>query len=136
MTTVDNKLDRALAPLTAAIKASRIPGGVLGVVDKHGNRATRAIGQAQTVPTSREMTEDTWFDLASLTKVLFTTERILALAEAGRIDLDAPLVSVLPDYRHYNLDNWERKVTFRQCLGHQTPFPAVFPLYTYGRDPD
>lgn len=30
----------------------------------------------------------------------------------------------------------ERKVTFRQCLGHQTPFPAVFPIYTYGRDPD
>src|SRR5690606_27459350 len=33
-------------------------------------------------------------------------------------------------------DAWERQVTFRQCLGHQTPFPAVFPLYTYGRDPD
>jgi CubicO group peptidase (beta-lactamase class C family) len=27
-------------------------------------------------------------------------------------------------------------VTFRQCLGHQTPFPAVEPIYTYGRDPD
>jgi len=136
MTHVDMQLDRAFAPLAAAIEAGRIPGGVLGVVDKNGSLAVRALGQAQTVPTSRPMTEDTWFDLASLTKVLFTTERILALAEAGRIDLDAPLVSVLPDYRHYNLDNWERKVTFRQCLGHQTPFPAVFPLYTYGRDPD
>ena len=31
---------------------------------------------------------------------------------------------------------WERKVTFRQCLGHQTPFPAVEPIYTYGRDPE
>ncbi|AVF03271.1 MULTISPECIES: serine hydrolase domain-containing protein [Devosia] len=130
------QLDRAFAPLAAAIEAGRIPGGVLGVVDRNGNRAIKAIGQAQTVPASRPMTEDTWFDLASLTKVLFTTERILALAEAGRIDLDAPLVSVLPDFRHYNLDNWERKVTFRQCLGHQTPFPAVLPLYTYGRDPD
>ena len=81
------------------------------------------------------MTEDTWFDLASLTKVIFTTPRILALAEAGTIDLDAPLISVLPDFRQYNADNWERKVTFRQCLGHQTPFPGVFPLYTYGTDP-
>lgn len=136
MTQADAQLDRAFAPLAAAIEAGRIPGGVLGIVDKNGNRATRAIGLAQTVPASRPMTEDTWFDLASLTKVLFTTERILALAEAGRIELDAPLVSVLPDFRHYNLDNWERKVTFRQCLGHQTPFPAVFPLYTFGRDPD
>jgi CubicO group peptidase (beta-lactamase class C family) len=68
--------------------------------------------------------------------VIFTTEAILAHAEAGRIDLDAPLISVLPDFRQYNADNWERKITFRQCLGHQTPFPAVFPLYTYGRDPE
>ncbi|WP_193335778.1 serine hydrolase domain-containing protein [Devosia beringensis] len=129
-------LERAFAPLAAAIQAGRIPGGVLGVVDAEGNRAVRSMGQAQLVPERRPMTEDTWFDLASLSKVLFTTPRILALAAAGTIDLDAPLTSVLPDFRHYNLDNWERRVTFRQCLGHQTPFPAVFPLYTYGRDPD
>jgi CubicO group peptidase (beta-lactamase class C family) len=136
MTSVQAKLEAAFAPLAQSVEAGRIPGGVLGVVDNAGNRAVRAIGQAQTTPLSRPMAEDTWFDLASLTKVLFTTQRIVALAEAGRIDLDAPLTSVIPDYRHYNLDNWERKVTFRQCLGHQTPFPAVFPLYTYGRDPD
>ena len=136
MTELHARLDRAFAPLAAAIETGRIPGGVLGMIDGAGNRAVRALGQAQTVPTSRPMHAATWFDLASLTKVLFTTERILALAESGRIDLDAPLTTVLPDYRHYNLDNWERKVTFRQCLGHQTPFPAVFPLYTYGRDPD
>ncbi|KQN72738.1 serine hydrolase domain-containing protein [Devosia sp. Leaf64] len=136
MTSVATKLDSAFVHLEAAIQSGRIPGGVLGIVDSSGNRAVRAIGQAQTTPTARPMTEETWFDLASLTKVIFTNERILALAEAGRIDLDAPLISIIPDYRHYNLDNWERKITFRQCLGHQTPYPAVFPLYTYGRDPD
>ena len=133
---ITRKFDAAFAPLDAAVAAGRIPGGVLGVVDASGNRVVRAIGQAQIVPTNRQMTEATWFDLASLTKVLFTTPRILALAAEGRIDLDAPLVSVLPDFRQYNPDNWERKVTFRQCLGHQTPFPAVFPIYTHGRDPD
>jgi CubicO group peptidase (beta-lactamase class C family) len=136
MRTVEDQLNRAFGPLAAAIETGRIPGGVLGVVDAEGNRAVRALGSAQLVPEQRPMTEDTWFDLASLTKVLWTTPRILALAEAGRIDLDAPLTSVLPDFRQYNSDNWERRVTFRQCLGHQTPFPAVFPLYTYGRDPD
>lgn len=136
MNAIETRLDQAFALLETAIDAGRIPGGVLGVVDRDGNRALRASGRAQTVPTSRTMGEDTWFDLASLTKVLFTTERILALAASGRVDLDAPLTTVLPDFRHYNLDNWERRVTFRQCLGHQTPFPAVFPLYTYGRDPD
>jgi CubicO group peptidase (beta-lactamase class C family) len=134
--TADALLDRAFTPLQEAVGAGRIPGGVLGVVTRNGGRAVRAIGSAQLMPTKRPMTDDTWFDLASLTKVIFTTPRILALARAGRIDLDAPLTDAIPDFRQYNADNWARKVTFRQCLGHQTPFPAVFPLYTYGRDPD
>jgi CubicO group peptidase (beta-lactamase class C family) len=133
---VDAILDRAFVPLREAAEAKRIPGGVLGVIDASGARAVRSIGSAQLVPTQRPMTEDTWFDLASLTKVLFTTPRILALAAAGAIDLDAPLISVLPDFRQYNPDNWERKVTFRQCLGHQTAFPGVVPIYTYGTDPN
>jgi CubicO group peptidase (beta-lactamase class C family) len=129
-------LDRAFAPLQASIESGRIPGGILGVVEANGDRATRVVGVAQKVPAARPMTEGTWFDLASLTKVMFTTPRILGLAEAGTIDLDAPLISVIPDFRQYNPENWERKITFRQCLGHQTPFPGVFPLYTYGSDPD
>lgn len=133
---VSDILERAFAPVQAAVETGRIPGAVLGVVDADGARATRVIGEAQKVPVSRPMTEGTWFDLASLTKVIFTTPRILALAEAGTIDLDAPLTSVIPDFRQYNPDNWERKITFRQCLGHQTPFPGVFPIYTYGTDPN
>jgi CubicO group peptidase (beta-lactamase class C family) len=129
-------IDRAFAPLAEGVAAGRIPGGVLGVVTADGDRAVRTIGAAQIVPARRAMAEDTWFDLASLTKVIFTTQRILALAGAGTIDLDAPLTSVLPDLRQYNLDAWERKVTFRECLGHQTPFPGVVPIYTYGRDPE
>lgn len=136
MNSPDEILARAFPPLEAAVAAGRIPGGVLGVVDREGRTAIRAIGAAQRVPVERPMTAETWFDLASLTKVIFTTPRILALAAAGRFDLDAPLTTVLPDFRQYNADNWERKITFRQCLGHQTPFPAVFPLYTYGRDPE
>ncbi len=129
-------LDRAFAPLGEAVAAGRIPGGVLGIVERDGTRAVRAIGSAQLVPHKRPMTKDTWFDLASLTKVIFTTPRILALADAGRIDLDAPLATVLTDFRQYNTDNWERKVTFRRCLGHHSPVTAVFQIYTYGRDPD
>lgn len=130
------RTDRAFAPVTEAVAAGRIPGAVLGVIDADGRREIRVAGSAQTVPDNRPMRRDTWFDLASLTKVLFTTPRILALAEAGTIDLDAPLTTVLPDLRQYDANAWERRVTFRQCLGHQTPFPAVAPIYTYGRDPD
>ncbi len=133
---VQSILERAFKPLAKSVEDTRIPGGVLGIVDRDGSKVVRAIGSAQLVPTARPMTEGTWFDLASLTKVVFTTQRILLAAEAGVIDLDAPLISVLPDFVQYNLDNWHRKVTFRQCLGHQTAFPAVFPIYTYGADPN
>lgn len=128
--------DRAFAPLASAVATSRIPGGVFGIVDRDQRRIIQAIGSAQLIPSIRPMRINTWFDLASLTKVIFTTPRILALAEAGIIDLDAPLISALPDLRQYDATAWERKITFRQCLGHQTPLPAVAPIYTYGRDPD
>lgn len=130
------RFDNAFAVLEESIETKRIPGGVLGLVTREGQREVRAIGSAQRTPKVRPMQETTWFDLASLTKVIFTTPRILALAEAGAIDLDAPLTTALPDLRQYDANAWERKVTFRQCLGHQTPFPAVEPIYTYGRDPD
>ena len=133
---LEEKFERGFALLAEAVAEGKIPGGALGLVDATGAKVTRAVGEAQKIPLSRPMTEETWFDLASLTKVLFTTPRILALAEAGRIDLDAPLTTAIPDFAQYNPDNWQRKITFRQCLGHQTPLPGVFPLYTYGDDPN
>lgn len=133
---MQERFDKAFAQLQIAVDEKRIPGGVLGFVDRHGNQIRRAIGAAQIVPFRREMHVDTWFDLASLTKVIFTTPRILALAEQGVFDLDDPLTTLLPDLRQYDADAWERRVTYRQCLGHQTPFPHVEPIYTYGRDPD
>lgn len=129
-------LDRASVPLAHAVAEHRIPGGVLGVVDAAGRREMRAFGNAQLVPVARAMQEETWFDLASLTKVIFTTTRILQLSVTGVVDLDAPLTTVIPDFAQHYPDSWLRSVTFRQCLGHQTGFPGVFPLYSYGNDPD
>lgn len=132
----ETRFDKAFSALEQSIADGRIPGGVLGWIDLEGNRLTRVAGKAAIVPEERGMAIDTWFDLASLTKVIFTTSRILARAEAGDIDLDAPLTAVIPDFRQYDPYCWERQVTFRQCLGHQTHFPAVEPIYTYGGDPD
>ena len=136
MSELESRFERAFEPLKTAVSMSKIPGGVLGIVDIGGERKLRAVGLAERTPNKRPMQVGTVFDLASLTKVIFTTPRILALAEAGKIDLDAPLISVLPDLRQYAADAWERRVTFRQCLTHQTPFPAVEPIYTYGSDPN
>ena len=133
---VSDTLDRAFVPVQTAVEAGRIPGAILGVVDADGTRATRVIGQAQKVPVSRPMTEDTWFDLASLSKVIATTTMILTLAEQGRLDLDRPLTDAIPDLRQYDVaGSAERRLTFRDCLMHRTFLPAVEPIYTYGNDP-
>ena len=46
-----------------------------------------------------------------------------------------PLTAAIPDLRQYDAGAAERRLTFRQCLAHQTHLPAVEPLYTYGQDP-
>ena len=128
--------ETAFEPAQELVRSGRIPGAALGLVTRGGVQSVLHEGFAQVLPEKRALYRDTWFDLASLTKVIFTSTRILQLAQAGRIDLDAPLISVIPDFRQYHPEAWERRLTFRQCLGHQTPFPGVEPLYTYGQDPN
>lgn len=122
-------------PASAFVRAGRIPGAVLGYVTATGDRAVRFRGLAQRVPKRVAMKRDTWFDLASLTKVIFTTTSILRMVADRLIALDDPLTVAIPDLRQYDPQAAERKLTFRQCLSHQTHLPAVEPLYTYGQDP-
>ncbi|RSC24856.1 class A beta-lactamase-related serine hydrolase [Agrobacterium sp. FDAARGOS_525] len=119
-----------------SVREGRIPGAVLGMVDRQGNQLKKAVGLAQRMGGERIMTTETWFDLASLTKVIFTTHQILQLAAAHLIDLDAPISTIITDLRDGSPDCWERALTFRQCLGHLTPFPAVEPIYRRSNDPD
>jgi CubicO group peptidase (beta-lactamase class C family) len=129
-------IDHAFRPARQAVEAGRIPGAVLGIVTAGGERTVAAAGLAQIEPTPEPIAAATWFDLASLTKVIFTTTAVLRLVEEGRIGLDDPLASAIPDLRQYHVAvAAERQLTFRQCLGHQTHLPAVEPLYTYGQDP-
>jgi len=129
-------LKKGFEPVKAAVASGRIPGAVLGVVNKAGEQLVVCTGHAQKEPVQRVMTNNTWFDLASLSKVLFTTPRILTLQVDGTIDIDSPLCTVLRDLHQYDANCWVRKVTFHQCLAHLTPFPAVEPIYTYGQDAD
>lgn len=132
--TAAHMLAAAIDPVARAV-VNQIPGAALGVVTTAGDRAVVALGQAQREPHPAPMQRGTWFDLASLTKVLFTTPTILRLAARGRIALDDRLTVAIPDLRQYNPEAMERRLTFRQCLSHQTHLPAVEPLYTYGQDP-
>jgi CubicO group peptidase (beta-lactamase class C family) len=134
---IEEVAERAFAPARAALGEGRIPGAALGIVAADGRRAVRVAGMAALVPESEALTEDHWFDLASLTKVIATAPMILELAGEGRLDLDRPLTEAIPDLRQYDVDGAaERRLTFRDCLAHRTFLPAVEPIYTYGGDPE
>jgi CubicO group peptidase (beta-lactamase class C family) len=123
------------ADSVAQAVSAGIPGAALGITTATGRRAVEVFGLAQREPDPEPMHRDTWFDLASLTKVLFTTPTIMRLVEQRRIALDDKLTVAIPDLRQYDPAAAERGLTFRQCLSHQTHLPAVEPLYTYGLEP-
>ncbi|WP_120716418.1 serine hydrolase domain-containing protein [Tsuneonella amylolytica] len=129
-------IDEAFAPARLMVDDGRIPCASLGVVSAAGASTVAFAGYAAIEPKREKLTRDHWFDLASVSKVIATTTMILKLAEQGRLDLDAPLTSAIPDLRQYDVEHAaERRITFRQCLAHSTFLPAVFPIYTYGDDP-
>jgi CubicO group peptidase (beta-lactamase class C family) len=133
---IDAVADRAFEPAQRAVESKRIPGATLGIVAADGRRSIRVAGMAALVPEPEPLTEEHWFDLASVSKVIATTHFVLSLAEQGRIDLDRPLTDAIPDLRQYDVANApERRLTFRDCLAHRTFLPAVEPIYTYGDDP-
>jgi CubicO group peptidase (beta-lactamase class C family) len=114
-----------------------IPGASLGIVIGTGERAVLVEGHAALEPKREVLTREHWFDLASVSKVIATTTMILELCEQGRLDLDDFLTTAIPDLRQYDeVGAAERRLTFRDCLAHRTHLPAVFPIYTYGADPE
>lgn len=133
---LERLIEDAFEPAAASLAAGRIPGAALGIVTSDGRRAVRWGGLARREPAPKPLERNTVFDLASLTKVMFTTPEIFRLVEEGRIDLDDPIGRHLPDLHQYDPGHPIRRFTIRQLLAHQTGLVAVEPIYTWGRDPE
>jgi CubicO group peptidase (beta-lactamase class C family) len=121
------------AAVRDAVAAGEVPGAVILVGQGDRILYRRAAGSRALVPAPEPMTVDTVFDLASLTKVVATTPAILALREAGRVDLDVPLLRYLPE-----LDGTPYgPVTIRQVLTHSSGIPdPAWPDAASGDPPD
>jgi CubicO group peptidase (beta-lactamase class C family) len=81
------------------IAAKKFPGAV--VIVGHNGRVVfhKAYGNRSLIPGPEPMTEDTIFDVASLTKVLATAPAVMQLYEQGRILLNDPVSKYLPAVR-------------------------------------
>ncbi|MBK5263868.1 MAG: beta-lactamase family protein, partial [Alphaproteobacteria bacterium] len=84
------------------IAVGNIPGAVI-LIGSHDTLLYRGVFGHRTLgktpmPMPMPMSADTIFDLASLTKVVATTTAIMQLAEAGKIDLAAPVSRYWPAF--------------------------------------
>lgn len=114
-----------------AIAAERLPGAVV-VIGHAGQRVFhRAFGSRKLageagldgLPAPAEpMTEDTIFDIASLTKPLATATAVMQLHERGKVQFDDPVQKYLPDFNTAN-DPRRAQVTLRMLLTHTSGEP-------------
>ena len=96
-----------------------IPGVSVAIVLPDGSTWSGVSGLAD-VPDQLAVTRSTSFAIASVSKT-FTAALILALAEDGRIDLDAPVRTYLP-----GLKKVSSKIRVRQLLDHTSGLRDYF----------
>ena len=106
-----SKLDEVVQQ---AIEKGEIPGAVV-LVGRRGRLVYRqAFGNRILVPVSDQMTIDTIFDIASLTKVIATATSIMILVEEGKLSLTDPVSNYLPHFGLYG----KKSITLLQLLTH------------------
>lgn len=92
----------------------RVISGAAWWVEQDGASSQGSYGFRSKVPERERVSEDTIFDVASLTKVMATTPSIMLLIEQGRVKLDAPVCEYLPEFAGMGRD----VITVRQLLTH------------------
>ncbi|HEV2146031.1 MAG TPA: serine hydrolase, partial [Longimicrobiaceae bacterium] len=117
--------------IRAAVEAGTIPGAALAVGRRGGLVRLRGYGRTGGGGGAVDATE-TLYDVASLTKVAATTAAVMALADEGRLRLDAPVRRYLPGFT----GKWKGSVTVRQLLTHTAGLPAGEWLYGSTRSPE
>lgn len=73
------------------------------------------------IKSNSPVTENTLFGIGSVTKS-FTALAVAQLVDAGKLDLDTPVVKYLPDFKLSDPDATQ-KLTLRQLLSHSSGLP-------------
>jgi CubicO group peptidase (beta-lactamase class C family) len=121
---IDPRMNGVDALVQSGLEERVFPGAVLLVGHRSGIVHHRAYGCADLF-SGEAVTCHTVFDLASLTKPLATTLAVLLLVQQGVVDLDRPLMEMVPDLTGDD----KKKVTLRHLLSHCSGLPPTRPYY-------
>lgn len=97
-----------------AINARQLPGAVVLVAQQGKILLHEAYGQKALVPQPEKMTQDTIFDMASLTKPIVTATCIMKLVEEGKLNVSDKASWYLPNFSQ----NGKQDITIEQLLLH------------------
>ncbi len=126
----DTLLAEAYAVLERGIADSVFPGAQVAVVHRGRLIASRGFGRQTYDPDSPRVTPNTVYDLASITKVAATTVTAMRLWEQGKLLLDVPVKSYLPEFTGGLKDS----VTVRHLLTHSSGVHWWVDLWNHARD--
>ena len=121
--------DRAIQE---AIDRGRLPGAVLLVGRGDQVVYRKAYGHRAIEPQRVPMTEDTIFDLASVSKVVGCATAVMILVERGRLNLTDKVAGHLPAFGAHGKD----AITVEQLLLHRGGLVPDNPLSDYGDGPE
>jgi CubicO group peptidase (beta-lactamase class C family) len=118
------RLDSVMA---AALAGGLAPGGVLAV-GRYGRLVhLKGYGFTDYAPNAPQTDARTIYDVASLTKIVVTTTAAMILEEQGRLDLEEPVATYIPEF--VNGDAGKASITIRMLLTHRGGLEAYAPLY-------
>ncbi|MGC3973024.1 MAG: serine hydrolase domain-containing protein [Nitrospira sp.] len=111
--------------LQAAVDDGTFPGAVLAVRLRGNMVFESAVGRLSRQGSEEPVTDQTCYDLASLTKVLATTTALALLVQRGLVKLDGRIDEILNELR----DSAIGAATVRQLLTHSSGLPGWRPFY-------
>lgn len=123
---------RADSIVESGIRRGIYPGAVLVLGNRDGITHARGFGHLEWGAGPVPSPDSTFWDLASLTKVVGTTGAIMRLVETGRIQLDAPVVRYLPRFTGPG----KEQVTVRMLLNHTSGLRSYLPFFQLARTRD
>lgn len=113
--------------LREAIGERAFPGAAVAITLDGEVSELRGFGRLTYDATVPEVTGETIFDVASLTKVLSAAPMAMVLYEQGALDLDAPVAAIVPEFGR---EGERAAVTVRHLLAHTSGLPAYEKLFS------
>jgi beta-N-acetylhexosaminidase len=110
--------------MEVSIAKKAFPGGVV-LIAKNGQVVFEKAYGYYDHKKNKPVTTETVYDLASITKVLATTQAVMFLASRNLIDMDRPIGHYLPELNDTN----KGKLILKDIMAHEAGLVAFIPHY-------